>query len=72
MTAQAVQVEAQTRVQQLYEEVYNRRFEECMAKCARGWWFCLQLCDYSARLEAAEVLGPEAVEKVKREAFVWR
>ena len=56
-----------------YEEVYEREFRECMERCARGWWFCLQLCDYSARLEAAEkTLGPEEAEKVRREAFVWR
>ena len=56
-----------------YEEVYEREFREGMAKCARSLAFCLAYCDFSARLEAAEkTLGPEAAEKVKREAFVWR
>jgi len=60
-------------VEARYREVYDRRFEECMAKCARSLAFCLAMCDYSARLEAAEkVLGPEAADKIRREAFVWR
>ena len=65
--AQAVQLPRE------YEEVYERKFRECMELCARSLAFCLAYCDFSARLEAAEqVLGPEAAEKVRREAFVWR
>lgn len=55
-----------------YREVYEKELKECLESCARGFWFCLRYCEWSARLEAAKLLGPEEEEKILREAFVWR